>query len=147
MSLVTHVRIIFPLGFDPKHMIKTLWDESEECLCGAVLWHNTYWQDDIFTPSFAYGMEVHVGIERESERDLLGKVMPVPAQGLLRGEYLRWEPFKIGVQRGSGGWGWIVFKLRYDMDEGPETWSGEGDRVYTSGQAPEFYYAVERVNL
>jgi hypothetical protein len=144
MGEISHLRIIFPLGFDYKHMIKTFWSDQEGCLMGSVLHKNDYWRDNILDPAFSYGMEVHVGVEREAERDLLGRIMPVPARGIMRGEYFSWEPYKFGPRLGSAGYGWLNFILRYDMQEGPEVWTEDWQKTYTQGQAPAFYYALER---
>jgi hypothetical protein len=137
---VSHLRVIFPLGFDYRHMIKTFWEETEGCLMGAVLHKNEYWGDDVLTPSFAFGMDVHVGVEMPEDTDIFGKPEPVPARGIMRGEYYRWDSMTLAPERGSGGWGWLVFILRYDMQEGPETWPGDWAKAYTEGQAPAFYY-------
>jgi len=143
MASITHLRVIFPLGFSYRNMIKTFWSEKEGCLMGEVLHKNDYWLEDVMTPNFAPDMEVHVGVEREPEADIFGKLVPCPAQGILRGEFCAWTPLELNPRAGSGGWGWLAFRLRYDMQEGPEIWEADWAKVYTTGQAPAFYYALE----
>ena len=148
MREITHLKIIFPLAFEFKHMLKAYWDEKEGCLVGAVYHHNVYWREGVLTPNYAEGMEVHVGVERKPEADIFGTLVPCPAQGILRGEYLRFDPHKVVGALSAGGWGWVVFRLRYDMQEGPENWDlhKSGYQVYSTGQAPNFYYAAEKLD-
>lgn len=142
---LTHIRIIFPLALDYRNLIKTFWDNETGELMGAVLHYNMYWKDDVLTPAYEDGMEVLVGVERPAATDFFGTVQPVPARGLLRGEFVRWERLQVAPKEGTRGIGWIVFRLRYDMQEGPETWNENWTQVLTTmDNAPAFYYALER---
>lgn len=145
MAEVTHIKLIFPLAFDMRHAIKTFWDEENKCHAGAVLHQNAYWRDDQVTPNYAPNMDVWVGVERASESNIWGEAVPCPASGILRGEYLRFDPVIKPNGSKLGGWGWLVFRLRYDMQENIEAWDlqSSGYQVYTSGQAGNFYYMAE----
>lgn len=143
---ISHLRIIFPLGHDYTRSIHTFFEGGQ--LHAAILHQNWYWQaDNIQAPNYDPGMDVHVGVERPTEVGLWGEAMPVPAQGILRGECVRWDPLVVpSKDRPYGGYGWLVVRLRYDMQEGPENWDLQksGYTVYTTGQAPNFYYAAEK---
>lgn len=147
MAEVTHLRIVFPLGHDYSRSLHTFIENGE--LHAAILHNNHYWRDNVSEPNYAVGMDVHIGVERPSDSDIWGNPMPVPAQGILRGECVRWdrEYLPDGEPR-YGGIGWLIIRLRYDMQEGPENWDLQksGYTVYTTGQAPNFYFAAEKTD-
>jgi hypothetical protein len=119
------------------NLLKIEMDPIEAVMVGKV-WHKViHW--DGREPAYIDDMDVHIGILREAEQNLFGHTVARPAQGLLRGEYRRFEP-GMGVYP----WGWLVFALRYDILEGPEVWSHDWHRTYSEQeQAETFYYQLD----
>lgn len=138
--MLSHLRIIYPKEVSPKNLIRFDYDDTYGMIGKA--WHKPlHWDGQV--PNYMPGMDIHIGIERHAEADLLGRVRPVPAQGVIRGEYIAFEP-----QANVFPWGWLVFGLRYDMQEGPEIWAGDWHQTLSGSEpgASLFCYSLE-INL
>lgn len=112
-SMLTNFRIIFPKDEDPIKWMQFGFEGGEAI--AKVLFHNIWWRDG--NPAFAPDMDIHVGIEQPDAEGIFGGKQSQPARGLFRGEYRRSERNVM-----HGGFIWLVFALRYDMEEGPEEW-------------------------
>jgi hypothetical protein len=133
--MITHFRILFPKGLDPYNFIHLRSDEGE--LRAEVLFRNI-WPDQ--QNAFAPDADIFVGLHRPDETDIFGKVCPIPAQGLLRGEFRYTKPGLWGQH--IAGWMWLGFALRYDMYADGVPWQGDQHTVFTHDQGPPFKYVA-----
>jgi hypothetical protein len=139
--MLTHLRIIFPIEADIPNLLRLDRDPNWPIL--AKVWHKClHWNED-GVPNYLPDMDIHVGVERKPETSFFGKLEVPPAQGLIRGEYVRFERSVNGT-----AWGWLTFAPRYDMQEGPEIWAGDWHQTL-HGEEPGsalFCYKLE-INL
>lgn len=144
MGKITRLRILFPHGFDTMGFL-SFSNDGVGYPTGSVLWRNI-WPEG----SFSQGCFVQVGMLQPTDKDILGRIVNVPARGIVQG--IIYEHIPAGWDEAqhvhSGHWEWLRFSLDFDMnDAGPQTWEGDWHKIRHEGEGFEpWRYSWEQMD-
>lgn len=134
MSKITRLRILFPHAFDTQGFLSFSCD-TVGYPTGAVLWRNM-WPGG--RESFSEGCFVQVGMLQPVGQDILGRVVNIPARGIVQGLIYDHVPASWEEGSSSGGWEWLRFSLDFDMnDSGPQMWEGDWHKIRQTNEGFE----------